>query len=102
VKDLQAILAVRRLIREGKIVAIKGLGGFHLACDAGNAQALETLRQRKGRHGKPFALMAADMPFIEQHCRLSPAEQRLLAGPEKPIVLLERHQASNLINRLFW
>jgi hydrogenase maturation protein HypF len=96
VKELDAILAVRRMLREGRIVAIKGLGGFHLACDAANATAVENLRQRKGRQGKPFALMAADMTAIETLCIVQEAERNLLTGYEKPIVLLDRRPAARL------
>jgi hydrogenase maturation protein HypF len=95
-KDLQAILTARRLLREGKIVAVKGLGGFHLACDAANPTAVETLRQRKGRQGKPFALMAADLETVERLCFVSPAARDLLTGREKPIVLLKRRGQTSL------
>lgn len=93
---LEAILQTRRLLREGRIVAIKGLGGFHLACDATNAEAVAELRRRKGRVGKPFALMAADVQTVEELCVLSEAERELLTGREKPIVLLNR-KASNIV-----
>jgi hydrogenase maturation protein HypF len=85
-----ALLTARRLLREGQILAVKGLGGFHLACDAANPVAVDTLRRRKGRIGKPFALMAADMSFIEQLCQVGDAERTHLTGHEKPIVLLHR------------
>jgi hydrogenase maturation protein HypF len=89
-----AIFKARRLLRQGYIVAIKGLGGFHLACDASNSSAVEELRQRKGRAGKPFALMAANLKAIETICAVSNEERELLTGREKPIVLLTRKAAS--------
>jgi len=85
-----AILKARRLLREGYILAIKGLGGFHLACDASNSLSVEELRDRKGRVGKPFALMASDIEMVRTICRLGPAEEKLLTSREKPIVLLEK------------
>ncbi|HEX9839363.1 MAG TPA: carbamoyltransferase HypF, partial [Anaerolineales bacterium] len=85
-----AIFKARRLLREGFIVAIKGLGGFHLACDASNLSAVKELRRRKGRVGKPFALMAANIKVIESICTVSDEERELLTSAEKPIVLLER------------
>jgi len=85
-----ALLTARRLLREGRILAVKGLGGFHLACDASNSAAVEKLRQRKGRIGKPFALMAANLASIERLCFVGEAEQALLTGHEKPVVLLSR------------
>ena len=87
---LSAILKARRLLREGKIVAIKGLGGFHLACDATNEAAVEELRRRKGRAGKPFALMMADLAIVECFCEVNELEHALLTGHEKPIVLLNQ------------
>jgi hydrogenase maturation protein HypF len=81
--------AVERLER-GEIVAIRGLGGFHLACDAGNGEAVARLRHRKIREGKPFAVMVRDLAMARRYCRVSPAEAELLASPEAPIVLLER------------
>ena len=76
------------LIQQGEIVAIRGLGGFHLACDATNADAVQRLRARKRRYGKPFALMARDVEMIRRYCRITEAEERLLQSPEAPIVLL--------------
>jgi hydrogenase maturation protein HypF len=86
--NLSAILKTRKLLREGKIVAIKGLGGFHLACDATNEKAVEELRRRKGRAGKPFALMLSNLNVVQRYCEVSEEERILLAGHEKPIVLL--------------
>ena len=77
-----------RAILDGKIVAVKGLGGYHLACDATNDEAVRRLRERKRRRYKPFALMA-DMADIERICRLSDGERKLLGSTAAPIVLLE-------------
>ncbi len=89
-----AIQTARRFLKEGKILAIKGLGGFHLACDASNAMAVIELRNRKKRSDKPFALMASSIDAIEKHCRIQPAEKKLLESPQSPIVLLERKPES--------
>lgn len=78
------------LLREGAIVAVKGLGGYHLAVDAVNPAAVRELRQRKRREEKPFAVMAADFDSVEQFALLSQNEARLLQGVERPIVLLEK------------
>ncbi|MGH8282921.1 MAG: carbamoyltransferase HypF [Gammaproteobacteria bacterium] len=80
--------ATVRLLQAGHIVAIKGLGGIHLACDAVNAEAVKRLRQRKHRYGKPFALMACDVETIRRYCGLSAAEEELLHAPAAPIILL--------------
>jgi hydrogenase maturation protein HypF len=91
-----AMLETRNLIANGKILAIKGLGGFHLACDATNADAVAELRQRKLRVDKPFALMMPDIQTVEQHCYLSDAERELLLSRERPIVLLDRKPGSKI------
>jgi len=91
-----AMIETRRLLCEGKIVAIKGLGGFHLACDATNAQAVAELRRRKLRVDKPFALMMPDIQTVKSHCFLSPEEQALLEARERPIVILRRKPGSNI------
>jgi hydrogenase maturation protein HypF len=77
-----------RLLREGAILAIKGLGGYHLACDAANADAVARLRTSKRRNTKPFALMARDFAVIRRYCTLDAEEERELAGFRAPIVLL--------------
>ncbi len=76
------------LLQRGEIVAIKGMGGIHLACDGTNEQAVQTLRQRKHYHDKPFALMARDLTIIEQYCDPTPAERELLQSPAAAIVIL--------------
>jgi len=76
------------LLRNGTIIAVKGLGGYHLACDASNAEAIERLRRLKRRPAKPLALMARDVAIIRQYCAVSLEEERQLAGLEGPIVLL--------------
>ncbi len=78
-------------IRNGQIVAVKGIGGFHLMVDARNEEAVGRLRQLKRREEKPLALMFNSMVEIEKHCRVSEMERRLLSSPESPIVLLERN-----------
>ena len=85
-----AIRQVRQWLLDGKILAVKGLGGFHLACDATNPQSVEMLRQRKLRVGKPFALMLPDLAAVAHHCRVSPADAALLENRQRPVVILER------------
>ncbi len=75
------------LLADGKIVAVKGLGGYHLACDARNAAALEALRERKFRKEKPFAVMARDLAVAREIVQLSPDAERLLVSMARPIVL---------------
>lgn len=89
-----AIAMAARLIGAGAIVAVKGIGGFHLACDAGNAEAVANLRARKRRYDKPFALMARDLSMVRGYARVNEAEARLLASSAAPIVVLERSAAS--------
>jgi hydrogenase maturation protein HypF len=79
-----------RLLRDGCIVAIKGLGGFHIAGDAANKDAVERLRERKRKNNKPFALMAPDIETIKKYCEVSEKEQELLASNKRPIVLLRK------------
>jgi hydrogenase maturation protein HypF len=88
--DVDAIAAASRLLGEGNIVAIKGIGGFHLACDACNEEAVAELRARKRRYAKPFALMARDLEVVGRFCCPQPLEVETLCGPAAPIVLLER------------
>jgi hydrogenase maturation protein HypF len=88
-----AVQAARERLAAGGIVAVKGLGGFHLACDAGNPAAVARLRQRKGRGDKPFAVMVADLTAARASARIAPAEAALLAGRERPIVIVTREEA---------
>lgn len=78
------------LLANGGIVAIKGLGGFHLACDASNEQAVAELRRRKRRSNKPLAVMVRDLADVERLCHVSDVERGLLTGSIRPIVLLRR------------
>lgn len=83
------------LLANGGIVAIKGLGGFHLACDAANEQAVAELRRRKRRSNKPLAVMVRGLADAERLCRIDGVERDLLAGSVRPIVLLRRRVAGN-------
>jgi hydrogenase maturation protein HypF len=87
--SLAPLDAAVRQIKDGKVLAIRGLGGFHLACDATNRSAVDRLRARKRRFGKPFALMARDKSVIQRFASLSPLESELLHSPVAPIVLLQ-------------
>lgn len=85
-----ALLCALDLIRTGRILAVKGLGGFHLMVDARDEKAVCRLRERKCREEKPLALMFPSLESVTQVCAVSEAERRLLTSPEAPIVLLER------------
>ena len=91
-----SIAAASQLLKEGKIVAIKGLGGFLLACDATNDTAVKTLRQRKKRSSKPFAIMVATVDEAKRHCYVSPEEENLLTSPQSPIVLMRWREDSSV------
>lgn len=92
----EALQTARHWLKQGKILAIKGLGGYHLACDASNPEAVIELRRRKKRSDKAFALMAFDLEAVKTHCHASAAEQAALLSNERPIVLLERRKGSRL------
>lgn len=97
-KDDDALLATAEAIRQGKILAIKGLGGFHLVVDATNEIAVRKLRDRKHRPEKPLALMYPSLELIQAHCYVSELEQKLLRAYQAPIVLLQRRQPINPSN----
>lgn len=85
-----ALLETRAVIRNGGVAAIKGIGGFHLCCDAANEAAVQRLRQLKARPMKPFAVMMRDLEVVGRECRLEPEMEPLLTGPQKPIILIPR------------
>ena len=89
-----ALLETRAVIRSGGIAAIKGIGGFHLCCDAGSEAAVQRLRQLKARPMKPFAVMMRDLEVVGRECRLEPEMEPLLTGPQKPIILIPRRDDS--------
>lgn len=89
-----ALLETRAVIRNGGIAAIKGIGGFHLCCDAASEAAVQRLRQLKARPMKPFAVMMRDLEVVGRECRLEPEMEPLLTGPQKPIILIPRRHDS--------
>ena len=95
-KGLKALEVTIRLLKKGNIVAVKGLGGFHFACDATNGLAVERLRKRKGRLYKPFAIMVRDIDTVKKNCLVSQEEEELLSGWRKPIVLLKKRKDSKI------
>ncbi len=92
----EALIRTRQVIREGGIAAVKGIGGFHLCCDASNEEAVALLRKRKRRPVKPFAVMMRDEETVRRACRFSPAQEEILTGYQKPILLLEEREGSGL------
>jgi hydrogenase maturation protein HypF len=84
------------LLLQGSIVAVKGIGGFHLVCNAEDHGAVSTLRSRKFREDKPFAVMCRNMEEVRVHCSVNVEEERLLCGPERPIVILNRKKGSSI------
>jgi len=85
-----AIPEAAAMIRAGKVLAVKGLGGFHLVCDPFDRKAVARLRRTKARRTKPLALMARDVDVVERYAIVGPAERRLLLSPRRPIVLLKK------------
>lgn len=79
-----------KMLKEGKILAVKGIGGFHLLCDATSEEAVKKLRERKRRQGKPFAVMFRDLSQVEEYAKPTELEKALLLSPERPIVLVRK------------
>ena len=90
VRGAEAIRRTREVIRAGGIAAIKGIGGFHLCCDAGNETAVALLRARKSRPVKPFAVMARDLEAVKRICEIDDVQAALLDSPQKPIVICRK------------
>lgn len=90
----------RELILQGCIVAVKGIGGYHLACDAQNAQAVAKLRSRKIREDKPFAVMASDLTTVKKFCTVDSEAEKLLTSASAPIVLLPKSSKYNLADNV--
>ncbi|RLJ70787.1 hydrogenase maturation carbamoyltransferase HypF [Hydrogenivirga caldilitoris] len=88
----EAIELLLEAIMEGKIVAVKGVGGFHLICDARKEESVRTLRERKRRQEKPFAVMFRDLKQVEEHAEPTELEKGLLISPERPIVLVKKRR----------
>ena len=91
-----AITAARKIIVQGGIVAVKGIGGFHLCCDATNQAAVSLLRQRKKRPMKPFAVMMRNEQTAARECSITPEQLEILTGHQKPILLLDRRENGTL------
>jgi len=89
-----ALESAIRLLKEGKILAVKGLGGYHLAADACNEVAVRELRRRKKRDEKPFAVMSPTLAEVAEYALFDDMERRLLEGPERPIVLLRKRESN--------
>jgi len=95
-KDEEAIRKVIEYLEAGKIVALKGLGGFHLICDATREETVRELRRKKRREEKPFAVMFKDLNTIKEYAEVSPLEERALTSVESPIVILNKKPGTDL------
>ena len=91
----EAITYTRNVIRNGGIAAVKGIGGFHLCCDASNPAAVSLLRERKKRPAKPFAVMAKNMETAYRECEISGVQAKILDGHQKPILLLKKKEGAH-------
>ena len=96
----EAITFARKTILSGGVVAVKGIGGFHLCCDASSQEAVMQLRERKRRPMKPFAVMMRDLETVKRECTFSPAQEEILTGHQKPILLLERKAGGKLCSAI--
>lgn len=92
----EAITKARRIIRDGGIIAVKGIGGFHLCCDATNANAVMRMRSQKNRPMKPFAVMMRNLQTVRSMCELTAEQEAVLTGHQKPIVLLKKKKETNI------
>ena len=99
-KKHYALLEAVNAVKYGKIIALKGVGGFHLIVDARNEEAVQKLRKRKHREEKPLALMYPNIDSVYCDCEVSEFEKRLLLSPESPIVLLKRHDETDLADSI--
>jgi len=99
-KGTDAFVTTQQLLQEGIILAIKGLGGFHIACDATNPAAVERLRERKLRVDKPFAVMMPNLDTVRKHCYLGEAEAEVLISRERPILILPRRPESSIAEEI--
>ncbi|MEW2446925.1 carbamoyltransferase HypF [Streptomyces parvulus] len=99
-EDRAALVEARRLLAAGAVVAVKGLGGYHLICDATAPRTVAELRRRKGRGSKPFAVMVADTETASLLGHVGPAERSVLSGRERPIVLIRRRSSSPLADQV--
>jgi len=100
VTESNPIAAASQLLKEGKVVAIKGLGGFLLACDATDDNTVKILRQRKKRPSKPLAIMVSTVEEAKRHCHVSPEEENLLTSPQSPIVLMRWRKGSSVSRKV--
>lgn len=95
-KGAEAITATREAVMAGKIIAVKGIGGFHLCCDAKNESAVKRLREPKNRPAKPLAVMLKDISAVRRECDFGEVQEKLLTGWQKPIVLLDKKTSGSL------
>ena len=95
-RGADAIRYTRKVISEGSIVAVKGIGGFHLCCDAAKEETVARLRQRKKRPMKPFAVMMKDLDVVRRECETEPHLEEILDGHQKPIILLPKKEGGTL------
>lgn len=95
-QDHQVMLYARKRLRQGEIIAIKGIGGFHLCCDGTNELAVAKLRQLKHRPKKPFAVMMRNLEVVQRECKVLPEQVKMITGPQKPILLLEKAKEGSM------
>ncbi len=96
IRGREALIRTREVILAGGIAAIKGIGGFHLCCDAGNQQAVERLRRLKTRPAKPFAVMMRDLDAVKRECQVTKEQLEILDGHQKPIILLKKQETGTI------
>ena len=100
IKCEDPLIEFGKLIKEGNIIAVKGLGGFNLTCDAKNEDAIRLLRERKERPRKPLAVMMRDIDVVKKYCDLNKEEEKILLSNKRPIVLLKKKKKYNLPSNL--